>query len=153
MAHLGQADSGGAIVQRPTQRILSIDQRQTIRTEMLARPAVVVVAPTASGSALSTRVPDGAQVQGQGNKGWSSDGRLGLRDGSPARLWMRGRLSLPQLAASWEGCVRKSRISIRRPSHSFGFAPRLDLDVTGNDGSRVLLGRKGEVKSPTRLPF
>ncbi len=45
----------GAIVQRPSQRILSIDQWQTIRAAMIARPDVVMVSPTASGSALALR--------------------------------------------------------------------------------------------------
>lgn len=44
-----------AIVQRPTQRILSIDQWQAIRAAMRARPDVVIVAPTASGSMLAVR--------------------------------------------------------------------------------------------------
>ncbi|NVN88839.1 MAG: ABC transporter permease [Rhodopseudomonas sp.] len=43
------------IVQRPTQRVLSIDQWQKIRDEMQARPDVVTVAPTASGSGLALR--------------------------------------------------------------------------------------------------
>ncbi len=45
----------GAIVQRPSQRILSIDQWQTVRTAMKARSDVVTVSPTASGSALAIR--------------------------------------------------------------------------------------------------
>ena len=45
----------GAIVQRPSQRILSIDQWQTIRATMKSRPDVVTVTPTASGSALAIR--------------------------------------------------------------------------------------------------
>ena len=44
-----------AIVQRPSQRVLSIDQWQTVRTAMQARSDVLVVAPTASGSALAIR--------------------------------------------------------------------------------------------------
>jgi len=44
-----------AIVQRPTQRILSIDQWPKIRTEMQARPDVIAVAPTVSGSGLALR--------------------------------------------------------------------------------------------------
>ena len=44
-----------AIVQRPTQRILSIDQWPKIRTEMQARPDVIAVAPTVSGSGLAMR--------------------------------------------------------------------------------------------------
>jgi len=43
------------IVQRPTQRILSIDQWPKIRVEMQARPDIVTVAPTASGSGLAQR--------------------------------------------------------------------------------------------------
>jgi len=42
-------------VQRPTQRILSIDQWPKIRTEMQARPDVIAVAPTVSGSGLAMR--------------------------------------------------------------------------------------------------
>lgn len=45
----------GAIVQKPTQRILSIDQWQSIAAAMHARSDVLVVAPTASGSALAVR--------------------------------------------------------------------------------------------------
>ncbi|MFG1281492.1 ABC transporter permease [Xanthobacter autotrophicus] len=45
----------GALVQKPSQRILSIDQWQSIAVAMRARPDVVVVAPTASGSALAVR--------------------------------------------------------------------------------------------------
>ena len=44
-----------AIVQRPTQRILSIDQWPKIRTEVQARPDVIAVAPTVSGSGLAMR--------------------------------------------------------------------------------------------------
>lgn len=44
-----------AIVQRPSQRILSIDQWRTIQRRMLAMPEVTVVAPVASGSALAVR--------------------------------------------------------------------------------------------------
>ena len=44
-----------AIVQRPTQRILSIDQWPKIRTEMQSRPDIVAVAPTVSGSGLALR--------------------------------------------------------------------------------------------------
>jgi lipoprotein-releasing system permease protein len=43
------------IVQRPTQRVLSIDQWPKIRAEMQARPDIVTVAPTASGSGLALR--------------------------------------------------------------------------------------------------
>jgi lipoprotein-releasing system permease protein len=43
------------IVQRPVQRVLSIDQWQKIRGEMQARPDIVTVAPTASGSGLALR--------------------------------------------------------------------------------------------------
>ncbi|MGF7159648.1 lipoprotein-releasing system permease protein [Rhodoligotrophos appendicifer] len=45
----------GAIVQRPTQRVRSIDQWQAIRAEMQARPDIVVVSPTVSGAALAIR--------------------------------------------------------------------------------------------------
>lgn len=44
-----------AIVQRPSQRILSIDQWRTIQRRMLAMPEVTVVAPVMSGSALAVR--------------------------------------------------------------------------------------------------
>lgn len=44
-----------AIIQRPTQRILSIDQWPKIRSEMQARADIVTVAPTASGSGLALR--------------------------------------------------------------------------------------------------
>lgn len=45
----------GAVVQRPTQRILSIDQWQAIAAAVRARPDVLVVAPTVAGSALAVR--------------------------------------------------------------------------------------------------
>jgi len=44
-----------ATVQRPTQRVISIDQWPKIRAEMQARPDVVYAAATASGSALALR--------------------------------------------------------------------------------------------------
>ncbi|BBK35334.1 hypothetical protein STAQ_04120 [Allostella sp. ATCC 35155] len=44
-----------AVVQRPTQRILSIDQWQAIAAAVRARPDVLVVAPTVAGSALAVR--------------------------------------------------------------------------------------------------
>jgi lipoprotein-releasing system permease protein len=44
-----------ATVQRPVQRVLSIDQWPKIRVEMQARPDIVTVAPTASGSGLALR--------------------------------------------------------------------------------------------------
>ncbi|MBB5047397.1 lipoprotein-releasing system permease protein [Rhodopseudomonas rhenobacensis] len=44
-----------AIVQRPTQRVLSIDQWPKIRVEMQNRPDIVTVAPTVSGSGLALR--------------------------------------------------------------------------------------------------
>ena len=43
------------IIQRPTQRTLSIDQWPKIREQMLAMPEVTVVSPTVSGSALAVR--------------------------------------------------------------------------------------------------
>jgi len=45
----------GAIIQRPSQRILSIDQWQTVQAAMKARADVVTVSPTATGSALAIR--------------------------------------------------------------------------------------------------
>lgn len=44
-----------AIIQQPAQRILSIDQWQTVRAAMLARTDIVTVSPTASGAALAVR--------------------------------------------------------------------------------------------------
>jgi lipoprotein-releasing system permease protein len=44
-----------ASVQRPSQRVLSIDQWPKIRAQMLAMPEVTAVAPTMSGSALAVR--------------------------------------------------------------------------------------------------
>jgi lipoprotein-releasing system permease protein len=43
------------IIQRPTQRVISIDQWPKIREEMKAMSEVVVVSPTMSGSALAVR--------------------------------------------------------------------------------------------------
>jgi lipoprotein-releasing system permease protein len=44
-----------ARVQRPSQRVISIDQWPKIRAQMLAMPEVTAVAPTMSGSALAVR--------------------------------------------------------------------------------------------------
>jgi lipoprotein-releasing system permease protein len=44
-----------AVVQRPSQRVISIDQWPKIRDEMLAMPEVTAVSPTISGSALALR--------------------------------------------------------------------------------------------------
>ena len=44
-----------AIVQRPTQRLVSIDQWPKVRAEMAAIPEITAVAATASGSALAVR--------------------------------------------------------------------------------------------------
>jgi lipoprotein-releasing system permease protein len=44
-----------AAVQRPSQRVISIDQWPKIRTQMLAMPEVTAVSPTMSGSALAVR--------------------------------------------------------------------------------------------------
>ena len=44
-----------ATVQRPSQRVISIDQWPKIRSQMLAMPEVVAVAPTILGSALALR--------------------------------------------------------------------------------------------------
>jgi lipoprotein-releasing system permease protein len=44
-----------AVVQRPAQRILSIDQWQTIRRALDGRPGISIVAPTVSGAALAVR--------------------------------------------------------------------------------------------------
>jgi lipoprotein-releasing system permease protein len=44
-----------AIVQQPTQRVLSVDQWQTIVAAMRARPEVVIATPSVSGSALAVR--------------------------------------------------------------------------------------------------
>lgn len=43
------------VVQRPSQRVLSIDQWQAIAEAMRARPEIAVVSPTAGGSALAVR--------------------------------------------------------------------------------------------------
>ncbi|HTO83008.1 MAG TPA: ABC transporter permease [Methylomirabilota bacterium] len=51
----GAGEVEAAVVQRPTQRTLSIDQWQKIRDQMQAMPEVTVVSPTVSGSALAVR--------------------------------------------------------------------------------------------------
>ena len=52
-------DGGGVVedatVQRPSQRVISIDQWPKIRDQMLAMPEVTAVAPTIQGSALAVR--------------------------------------------------------------------------------------------------
>ncbi|MEO8318754.1 MAG: ABC transporter permease [Bradyrhizobium sp.] len=44
-----------AVVQRPSQRVLSIDQWPKIRSQMLAMPEVTAVSPTIAGSVLAVR--------------------------------------------------------------------------------------------------
>lgn len=51
----GEGVYEAAIVQRPAQRVLSIDQWQAIRDAMRSRPDVRVAAPTASGAMLAVR--------------------------------------------------------------------------------------------------
>ena len=51
----GAGEFEDARVQRPSQRVISIDQWPKIRTQMLAMPEVTAVAPTMSGSALAVR--------------------------------------------------------------------------------------------------
>ena len=51
----GGGEIEDARVQRPSQRVISIDQWPKIRTQMLAMPEVTAVAPTMSGSALAVR--------------------------------------------------------------------------------------------------
>ena len=43
------------MVQRPSQRVISIDQWPKIRSQMLAMPEVTAVSPTISGSVLAVR--------------------------------------------------------------------------------------------------
>jgi lipoprotein-releasing system permease protein len=51
----GAGEIEDARVQRPSQRVISIDQWPKIRAQMLAMPEVTAVAPTMSGSALAVR--------------------------------------------------------------------------------------------------
>jgi lipoprotein-releasing system permease protein len=51
----GAGEYEDARVQRPSQRVISIDQWPKIRAQMLAMPEVTAVAPTMSGSALAVR--------------------------------------------------------------------------------------------------
>lgn len=51
----GEGVFEAAVVQRPAQRVLSIDQWQAIRDAMRARPDVAIAAPTASGAMLALR--------------------------------------------------------------------------------------------------
>lgn len=44
-----------AVVQRPSQRVISIDQWPKIRTQMAAMPEVIAVSPTITGSVLAVR--------------------------------------------------------------------------------------------------
>jgi lipoprotein-releasing system permease protein len=44
-----------AVVQRPSQRVISIDQWPKIRSQMMAMPEVVAVSPTITGSVLAVR--------------------------------------------------------------------------------------------------
>ena len=51
----GPGELEDAIVQRPSQRVISIDQWAKIRDRMLAIPEVTAVSPTMAGSALAVR--------------------------------------------------------------------------------------------------
>jgi len=51
----GPGEFEDAIVQRPSQRVISIDQWPKIRDQMLAMPEVTAVSPTISGSVLAVR--------------------------------------------------------------------------------------------------
>jgi lipoprotein-releasing system permease protein len=51
----GAGEFEDATVQRPSQRVISIDQWPKIRAQMLAMPEVTAVSPTMSGSALAVR--------------------------------------------------------------------------------------------------
>ena len=51
----GSQDIEDAIIQRPSQRLVSIDQWQKIINQLEALPEISVVAPTAAGSALAIR--------------------------------------------------------------------------------------------------
>ncbi len=51
----GPGEFENAIVQRPSQRVLSIDQWPKIRDRMLAMPEVTAASPTMAGSALAVR--------------------------------------------------------------------------------------------------
>jgi lipoprotein-releasing system permease protein len=51
----GAGEYEDARVQRPSQRVISIDQWPKIRAQMLAMPEVTAVSPTMSGSALAVR--------------------------------------------------------------------------------------------------
>lgn len=51
----GEGDFEDATVQRPSQRVISIDQWPKIRTQLLAMPEVTAVSPTIQGSALAVR--------------------------------------------------------------------------------------------------
>jgi lipoprotein-releasing system permease protein len=55
LRHAAAGEQVAAIVQRPVQRIRSIDQWQKIRTELRAWPEITNVSPTMSGSALAVR--------------------------------------------------------------------------------------------------
>eukprot|EP01037_Dinobryon_pediforme_P004314 gene4314-4363_t len=52
---LNPGETESAIVQRPSQRVLSIDQWAKIRDRMAAMPEVTAVSPTMAGSALAVR--------------------------------------------------------------------------------------------------
>ncbi|PSC03399.1 hypothetical protein SLNSH_19225 [Alsobacter soli] len=58
----GPHEIEAAIVQRPSQRILSIDQWRTIREAMTARADVVTVSPSVSGAGLAVRGSAGRSV-------------------------------------------------------------------------------------------
>ena len=51
----GPGEVEDAIVQRPSQRVISIDQWPKIRSQMLAMPEVTAVSPTIAGSVLAVR--------------------------------------------------------------------------------------------------
>ena len=51
----GAGEFEDAVVQRPSQRILSIDQWPKIRSQLLAMPEITAVSPTMAGAALAVR--------------------------------------------------------------------------------------------------
>jgi lipoprotein-releasing system permease protein len=51
----GPGEVEDAVVQRPSQRVISIDQWPKIRSQMLAMPEVTAVSPTIAGSVLAVR--------------------------------------------------------------------------------------------------
>jgi lipoprotein-releasing system permease protein len=125
-----------AIVQRPSQRLLSIDQWPKVRAEMMAIPEISAVSPTAAGSALA--------VRGDASRSISING---IEPEAYYRI-----VHLPEYIIAGTAMVGSEDIAIGKDlAHDLGVDLRDKINVQASGGaSRVLtvvgifdLGNKG----------